>query len=84
MGRVCSRFKGLLSERIWVENYIYRSFQNVPTTPGHTIAWIGAIVLLLVYSNFGRPYISHPNFDSRVFGLYEKLFESRIQSYASD
>ena len=39
----------------------------------------GAIVWLLVYSNFEQPYISRLNSDSRVFGLYEKLFKSRIQ-----
>ena len=37
-----------------------------------------AIVWLLVYSNFGRPYLSRPNSDSLVLGLYEKIFESRI------
>ena len=29
--------KGLLLERIWVEICIYESFQNAPTTLGHTI-----------------------------------------------
>ena len=43
-----------------------------------------AIVWLLEYSNFGQPYLSRPNFDSRVFRLYEKLFESIIQPYSSD
>ena len=53
MGWVCSQFKGLFLERIWLKNYIYRSFQNAPATLGHAITWIGAIVWLLVYSNFG-------------------------------
>ena len=84
MGWVCGRFKGLLSERIWVENCIYGSFQNASATLGHAIAWIGAIVWLLVYSNFELSYLSRSNSDSRFFGLYEKIFESRIKSCASD
>ena len=80
MGRICSRFKGLLRDKIWVEkkNFFYGSCQNAPTTLGHAIAWIGAIVWLLMYFNFRRPYLSRPNSDSCVLSLYEKLFESRI------
>ena len=63
VGQVCSRFKGLLQERIWVENFIYGSFQNALATLRHVIAWISAIVWLLVYSNFGRPYLYGPNSD---------------------
>ena len=32
-------------------------------------------------SNFGRPYLSPPNSDSGVLGLYEKPFESQIYPY---
>ena len=66
----------------WIEfglkNCIYGSCQNAPATLGHSIAWIGAIVWLLVYSNFGRPYLSRLNSDSLVLGLYENIYESRI------
>ena len=78
MGRICSRFKGLLPERICLKFCIYGSCQNAPATLGRAIAWIGAIVWLLVYSNFERQYLFHPNSDLRVLGLYEKLFEFRI------
>ena len=78
IGWVCSRFKGLLLERIWVENFIYGSCQNAPATLRHAIAWIDVIVWLLVYFNFGRPYLFCPNSDSCVLGLYDKLFEFRI------
>ena len=70
--------KGCFRSEFGLKNCVYESFQNVPATLGHAIAWIGAIVWLLVYSNFGRPYLSRPNSDSCIFGLYEKLFESRI------
>ena len=70
--------KGCLRSEFGLKNCIYRSFQNAPTTLEHAIAWIGALVWFLVYSNFGRPYLSHSNSDSCVPGLYEKLFESRI------
>ena len=40
---------------------VYGSFQNVPATLEHTIAWIGAIVWPLLHSNFGRSYLSRPN-----------------------
>ena len=33
MGRVCSRFKGLLSERIWVENLHLREFPKCFCNP---------------------------------------------------
>ena len=78
MGRICSRFKGLLLERIWVENLHLRELPKCFCNPRHAIAWIGAIVWLLVYSNFRRSYLSCPNSDLRVLGLYEKIFESRI------
>ena len=82
--RFVAGLKGYLWSEFGLKNCIYGSFQNASTTLGHAIAWIGAIVWLLVYSNFGRPYISRPNSNSCVFGLYEKLFESRIQPYSSD
>ena len=50
-----------------LKNCIYGSCQNALATIGHAIAWIGTIVWLLVYSNFRRPYLSCPNFDSSVF-----------------
>ena len=70
--------KGCFRSEFGLKNCIYGSFQNVPTTLGHAIAWIGAVVWLLVYSNFKRPYLFRPNSDSRILRLYEKLFESRI------
>ena len=76
--------KGCLWSDFGLKNCIYGSFQNAPATLGHTIAWIGAIVWLLVYSNFGRPYISRLKSDSRVLRLYENIFESRIYPYASN
>ena len=76
--------KGCFRSEFGFKNYIYGSFQNVPTTLGHTITWIGAIAWLLVCSNFRRPYLSRPNFDLRVFRLYKNIFESRIHPYASD
>ena len=84
MERVYNPFKGLLLGKFGLKNCIYRSYQNASATLEHAIAWIGAIVWLLTYSNFERPYLSRPNSDSRVLGLYEKLFESIIYSYASD
>ena len=76
--------KGCFRSKFGLKNCIYGSFQNAPATLRHAIVWIGAIVWLLVYSNFGQPYDSRSNSYSRVFGLYEKLFESRIHPYASD
>ena len=70
--------KGCFLSEFRLKNCIYGSFQNAPTTLGHAIAWIGAIVWLLVYPNFARPYLSRPNSDSRILRLYEKLFESGI------
>ena len=70
--------KGCFRNEFGLKNCIYRSCQNAPATLGHTIAWIDAIVWLLVYSNFGRPYLSRPNFDLCVLRLYENLSESRI------
>ena len=37
--------KGLLPERIWVENCIYGSFQNAPATLGHAICvnWCNSV-----------------------------------------
>ena len=52
--------------------------------PSGDIAWIGAIVWLLVYSNFERSYLSRLNSDLHVLGLYGKLFEYRIYPYGSD
>ena len=75
---------GCFQSEFGLKNCIYGSFQKAPATLGHTIAWIGAIVWLLVYSNFKRPYLSRSNSDSRVLGLDENLFESRIYPYASD
>ena len=75
---------GCFQSEFGLKNCIYRSFQNALVTLGHAIAWIGAIVWLLVYSNFGRPYLSCSNSDSLVLGLNEKLFESRIYPYARD
>ena len=66
--------KGFFRSEFGLKICIYGSFQNVHATLGHAIARIGAIVWLLVYSNFERSYLSRPNFDSCVFGLYEKLF----------
>ena len=76
--------KGYFQSKFGLKNCIYGGFQNAHATLGHAIAWIGVIVWPLVYSNFGRSYLSGPNFDSRVLRLYEKLFESRIYPYASD
>ena len=70
--------KGCFRSEFGLKIFIYESCQNAPATLEHAIAWIGAIVWLLVYSNFGRPYLSRPNFDSHVLRLYEKLFESII------
>ena len=70
--------KGCFRSEFGLKNCIYGSFQNAPATLGHAIAWIGAIMWLLVYSNFGQPYIFRSNSDLRILGLYEKLFESRI------
>ena len=76
--RGCSRSKGPFQNEFGLKTYVYGSFQNVPATLGHTIAWIGAIVWPLLHSNFGWPYLSHPNSDSCVLRLYENIFESRI------
>ena len=76
--------KGCFRSEFGLKICIYEGCQNALATLGHTIVWIGVIVWLLVYSNFGRSYLSCPNSDSRIFGVYEKLFESRIQPYASD
>ena len=70
--------KGCFQSEFGLKNYIYGSCQNAHATLGHAIAWIGAIVWLLVYFNFGRPYLSRPNSDLRIPGLYEKIFEFRI------
>ena len=70
--------KAYFRSEFGLKNCNYGSFQKAPKTLGHAIAWIGAIVWLLVYSNFGRSYLSCPNFNSCALGLYEKLFESRI------
>ena len=70
--------KGCFWNEFGLKNCIYGSCQNALATLGHAIAWIGAKVGLLVYSNFGRPYLSRPNSDLYVLGVYEKLFESRI------
>ena len=70
--------KGCFRSEFGLKICIYGSFQNAPTALEHAIAWIGAIVWLLVYSNFGRPYLSRHNSDLHILGLYEKLFESRI------
>ena len=70
--------KGCFRSEFGLKNCIYGSFQNASATLGHAIAWIGAIMWLLVYSNFGQPYIFRSNSDLRILGLYEKLFESRI------
>ena len=77
-------FKGCFRSEFGLKICIYESYQNAPTTLGHAIAWIGAIVWLLVYSNFGRSYFSCPNSNSRFFRLCKKIFESRIYPYASD
>ena len=76
--------KGCFRSEFELKNCICESCQNAPTTLRHVIAWIGAIVWLLVYSNFGRSYLSSLNYDLCVLGLYENLFESRIYPYASD
>ena len=70
--------KGCFRSEFELKNCIYGGFQNAPATLGHAIAWISAIVWFLVYSNFERPYLSRPNSDSHILGLYEKLFESSI------
>ena len=70
--------KGYFPSEFRLKTCIYGSLQNAPATFGHAISWIGAIVWLLVYSTFGRPYLSRPNSNSRVLRLYENLFESRI------
>ena len=75
---VVSGLKGYFRNEFGFKTCGYGSFQNVPGTLGHTIAWIGAIVWPLLHFNFGRPYLSRPNSDLRVLRLYEKLFESRI------
>ena len=66
--------KGCFRSEFGLKNCIYGSCQNALATLEHTIAWIGAIVWLLVYSNFGQPYLSLSDFDSHVLGLYENLF----------
>ena len=70
--------KGYFRSEFGLKICIYGSFQNASATLGHAIVWIGAIVWLLVYSNIGQPYLSRSNSNSRVLGLYEKLFEYRI------
>ena len=75
---------GCFQSKFGLKNCIYGSCQKALATLEDTIAWIGAIVWLLVYSNFGQPYISCPNSDLGIFRHYKKLFESRIQPYASD
>ena len=70
--------KGYFRSEFGLKICIYESFQNAPTTLEHAIAWIGAIVWLLEYSNFGRPYLSRPISDLLILGLYENIFESRI------
>ena len=47
--------KGCFRSEFGLKNRIYGSCQNAPATLGHAIVWIGAIVWLLVYSNFGQP-----------------------------
>ena len=73
-----ANLKGFFRSEFGLKNCTYGSFQKVPATLWHAIVWIGAIVWILVYSNFGQPYLSRSNSDSHVLGLYEKLFESRI------
>ena len=61
--------QGCFRNEFGLKNCISESFQNAPATLGYAIVWIGGIVWLLVYSNFGRPYFSRPNSDSCVLGL---------------
>ena len=76
--RGCSRSKGLLLNEFGLKTCIYGSCENVPTTLGHTIAWIDVILWPLMHSNFGRLYLSRSNSDSCVLGFFEKPFESRV------
>ena len=69
--------KGCFRSEFGLKNCIYGSFQNAHATLGHAIVWIDAIVWLLVYSNFGQPYLSLLNSDLRILRLYENIFESR-------
>ena len=73
-----SNLKGCFRSEFGLKIFIYGSFQKAPATLGHAITLIGAIVWLLVYSNFRRPYLSCPNTYSQVLRFYENIFESRI------
>ena len=80
MGRVCSWFKGLLLGRIWVETLRVRALPKCPCTllrGSHAIAWllhpsctllhgIGAVAWPLLHFNFGLPYLSRLDSDTRV------------------
>ena len=70
--------KGCFLSEFGLKICSYGSYRNALATLKHSIAWIGAIVWLLVYSNFRRPYLSSPNSDSHVLELYENLFKFRI------
>ena len=51
--RFVAGLKSCFRSEFGLKNCIYGSFQNAPATLGHAIAWIDAIVWLLVYLNFG-------------------------------